>query len=82
MRRSKKNLRERCMVSECTRPAFSRGRCQRHYLSFLAERKVFVGVRPAALQKPDTPKRESYSYAGDEEALYEIYGEEGKCQTT
>ena len=37
-----------------------------------AERKVFVvAVRPAALQKPDTPARESFSWQGDEQSLIE-----------
>lgn len=62
------------MASECTRPAFCRGRCQRHYLLFLAERKVFVGVRPTALQKPDTPSRPRFEWAGDEESLAAQYG--------
>jgi hypothetical protein len=61
--RSEKNQRERCGIPECTRAAYCRGRCQRHYISSLAERKV------SGLQKPDTPSRPRFEWAGDEASL-------------
>jgi len=36
-----------------------------------AERNDVFVMRPSALQKPETPAREPYSYPGNEEALIE-----------
>jgi len=74
MTRGEKHLRERCIVPECTQSVYCRGRCSRHYASFLAEQKVFK-----AMQRIETPQREPYTWVGDEEALAAQYGENDKC---
>jgi hypothetical protein len=76
MNRSEKSAKERCGVRECPRAAYCRGRCQKHYSLLLAEQKSF----DAGLHREETPVREPFVWAGDEEALYKIYGEEEKCQ--
>jgi len=78
MNRSEKSAKERCGVRECPRAAYCRGRCQKHYSLLLSEQKAF----DAGLHREETPKREPWTWQGDEASLIQKYGEEKKCQTT